>query len=300
MEVGEKMNVRHLEIFVKVAKTKSMSETARQLYMTQPAISQTISELENELNTKLFDRIKQKLVLTDAGDVLYAYSRKVLSLLDEAKVTIDNLNHLKEGKLHIGASTTIGIYLLPKIISSFKKKYERIDVHFTINNTKVIEDMVTSHLFDVGIVEGEIHSDDLHSIELLHDELYLVCSSKHDWVKAKNIQTIELTDVIKEPIILREKGSGTREIVEREFLKQNVPLKSSHELNNTEAIKKAVEENIGVAFISKIAVEEELKTGQLKKINVNNCKFTRSFNLIYHKDKYQSPLFKAFLTFLGV
>lgn len=288
------MNLRQLQLFVTVAEQKSMTEAANQLYMTQPAVSQTIADLETELGVKLFDRVRRSLLLTEPGHIFFAYSKKMLLLLEEAKGAMNDFKQMKTGKLHIGTSTTVGIYLLPEIISSFKSKHTDVDISFMINNTKVIEDHIVNHQIDIGIVEGITESNDLVVVPYMEDELVLVCSSDHHWVKA-GVKSIQIEQIQAEPIVFREEGSGTRNVIERLFLQHQLTVSPSHVLNNTEAIKRIVAANIGVAFLSKAAVRDELNSGKLVEIIIEGVTVSRHFNIIFHKDKYKSPLFDVFL-----
>ncbi|NLB89380.1 MAG: LysR family transcriptional regulator, partial [Syntrophomonadaceae bacterium] len=233
------MNLRQLEVFIRVAETKSMSKAAQQLYISQPAVSQTIAELEDSLETKLFERINRRLLLTNSGEVLYTYSKRIIGLLSEAQHQIKDLANLKRGKLSVGASTTIGIYLLPQIIGNFKKLYPNIEFIFTIDNTSVIEALLLDAQIDIGIVEGPIFSKDLELIHFAHDQLEIICSSEHKWARSQTKQ-ITIEDLEKETLIFREEGSGTREIIENVLKSKGVNYRPQHILNNTEAIKKAV------------------------------------------------------------
>ncbi|NNG65956.1 selenium metabolism-associated LysR family transcriptional regulator [Caldanaerobacter subterraneus] len=289
------MNLRQLKIFLTVCQEGSMSKAAKKLYMTQPSISQTIGELEQELNIKLFERINKHLYLTYPGEILREYSKRIISLLEEAENTLLDISNLKTGKLRVGASTTIGTYLIPKILSEFRKKYENTSIFFNIDNTEVIEKQILENSIDIGIVEGPIHSQDIIIEPFIEDELYLVCSKGHRWALKKVIEPWEIEE---EELIIREKGSGTREVFETIMSANNLKYHIKHVLNNTEAIKKAVELNMGVSVLSKLAVSEELKKGTLVKIEIEGIKFKRMFNIIYHKDKYFSPAFKAFMEYL--
>lgn len=293
------MNLRQLQIFNNVSQTRSMSETARQLFMTQPAVSQTISELEEQLDVKLFDRMNKKLVPTDAGEALYAYSKRILILIEEAENTIKDFASMKLGKLRLGASTTIGIYLLPKIVGEFKKKHANVETCFNIDNTSVVEKMILDHQIDIGLVEGIVHSQEIRVEPLFYDELYLICSPSHRWAKA-NRQSVTVEELSREPLIQRERGSGTREVVENELRQHQVAYQIHHVLNNTEAIKKAVEADIGIAFVSKLAVQEEIRSGRLVRIEVEGVTMTRELLVIFHKDKYRSSLFGSFLEHLEI
>lgn len=288
------MNLRHLQIYIKVSETGSMSEAARQLFMTQPAVSQTILDLENELGTKLFERINKKIIQTYSGEVMYNYGRKILVMVDELEKTIKDITCLEAGKLRLGASTTIGIYLLPKIVAEYNRNFNNIMTHFFIENTSVVEEMILNHKIDIGLVEGLVHSQEIESKCFFYDEIYLICSSQHRWIKEKKFK-IEPEEIANETLLIRELGSGTREIVEETLKKHHIFYEFTHVLNNSEAIKKAVEENIGISFVSKIAVEEEIKAGKIVKIDLENIKITRDFNIVYHKDKYKSSIFQSFI-----
>lgn len=288
------VTLRDIEIFVTVCELKSMSAAAKKLYMSQPAISQAISQMEGELQVRLFDRIGRKLSLTYAGEILYSYGKRILNLVKEAESTLDDVRNMRMGRLRVGTSTTVGIYLLPEIIGEFRKKFN-IDVYFTIGNTAEIEKLILDNSIDLGIVEGPVHSRDIVVTPYIDDELYLVCSKSHRWAKKKNISPAEIEN---EDIIMREKGSGTREVFEEAMARNNVKYRIKYVLNNTEAIKKAVEANIGVSVISRLAVKKEIRGGRLLKVDIENIRFKRKFSIIYHKDKFKSNLFEEFIKHL--
>ncbi|ACL69302.1 LysR family transcriptional regulator [Halothermothrix orenii] len=286
------MNLRQLKIFVMVCKTKNMSKAAKKLYMSQPAISQTISELEEDLNIKLFDRIKKRLKLTYAGKILLRNSKRILNLVDETENIIKDIVNMNQGKLRIGASMTIGTYLLPQIIEGFLNKYNKIHLPFTIDNTKVIEDMILDNKLDLALVEGPIYCKDILVEHFFDDQLYLMCSSKHSWSHKRKINSEELKG---EDFIIREKGSGTRETIENIMRKHSIKYHVTHVFNNIEAIKRAIISNLGVSILPEICVKEELKKGLLVKVDIQGIEFKRKFSIIYHKDKYRSQLFNNFV-----
>ncbi|SNX53504.1 LysR family transcriptional regulator [Thermoanaerobacterium sp. RBIITD] len=289
------MNLRELNIFLTVCGCGSMSEAARKLYMTQPAISQSISDLEEEYNIKLFDRIGKKLVLTYAGEILKDYSKKILVLINETQNTLKNISNMKMGRLRIGASRTAGTYLVPTIIGKFINVYENIELPYFIDNTSEIVKMILDNDIDLGIVEGPIHSSNIIVRHYLNDELYLICSKDHHW--AKN-PIVNVEEIASENMIIRERGSGTREVFENTMKEHNANYNIKLELNSIEAIKKAVEANIGISVISKLAIKDELESGKIVKVKIEGVRFLRNFNIIYHKDKYLSELFKKFVDFL--
>ncbi len=288
------INLRQLEIFMNVANTGNMTKAAKKLYMSQPAVSQTIIELENNFETKLFERLNRKLILTYAGEVLFSYAKKVIGLIDEATSTIEDISKAHTGKIKVGASTTYGIYLLPKIIAEFQKHYPNVEVEFTIDNTHIIEDLIINRKIDIGIVEGINYSPEIKSEKLFDDKLSLICSYNHKWVKTKKFE-VTPEDLGSEVLILREKGSGTRQVIDDVIKYNKIPYKTIYSLSNQEAIKKVVESNIGISFLTQISVQEEIKNKKLAPIHIQNVQFKREFSMIYHKDKYRSLLFDKFV-----
>ncbi|WP_084268863.1 LysR family transcriptional regulator [Oceanobacillus damuensis] len=293
------INFRHLEILVVVVEEKSMTKAAKILHMSQPAVSQTIIEIEKQLNTRLFDRLNKKLILTYTGEVFYSYAQKILGLIDIAESSIKDITNVHTGKIKIGASTTYGIYLLPKIIAEFQKQYKHIELEFTIDNTHIIEDLILNHKIDIGIVEGLNYSADIKSKKLFDDNLSLICSIDHDWVKEGKFE-VGSSDLATQTLILREKGSGTRQVIDDVINFHQLSYKTIYSLSNLEAIKKAVESNIGVSFLTHISVEEEIKSEKLVPIKIKDIEFNREFSVIYHKDKYKSLLFDKFIKHLEV
>jgi len=288
------LNLRQLELFSLVAELGNVTEAARRLYMTQPAVSQTIADLEESLGLKLFDRINRKMHLTFAGEVLYKYSKKVLSLVEEAEAHMLEITNNRIGRLRLGASTTIGIYLLPMLVGQFKQQYGNIQSTFVIDNTGVIEEMLLDNRIDMGYVEGLVHSPEIVVQKIKDDELWLICSPRHEWIK-QGRTVIGPDEIDGQPLILRELGSGTREVVEKVLQKNKVSYQTWHVLNNTEAIKRAVMADIGIAFVSQLAVKDEILSGRLARIDIQGIPISREFRLIWHKDKYHTPLLNSFI-----
>lgn len=288
------MNERQLKIFYEVATRLNMTEVANCLYMSQPAISQTIKELESEFGVKFFDRIGKKLYLTSEGETFFKYTRRILNLYDECAKSIGSLKDLKNGQLKIGASTTIGIYILTDLIGKYTKQNKNLDISIIIENTKNIADLILENKIDFAFVEGPVHSDEIQVSEFCDDELVIITSPEHHWATKA---TIEPKGIENEKLIMRESGSGTREVFENILNSNNINYKISLELGNTEAIKKAVEVGLGVSCISQRAVQREVSSGKLAVIKLNNIRISRKLNLIWHKDKYISNLFNNFIDF---
>ena len=288
------MNERQLKIFYEVATRLSMTEAANNLFMTQPAVSQAIKDLEQEFGLNFFDRIGKRLYLTSDGEILFSYARRILNLYDECVKEIKSVKDLESGSLRIGASTTIGIYVLTDIIGKYTKENKNIDVSITIENTNNVANLILENKVDFAYVEGPVHSKEIAVEEFCDDELVIITSVEHPFSMRK---TIDIKELEKEKIIMREKGSGTREVFENILIANNLKINRFLELGNTEAIKKSVEANLGVSCISKRAIKDEIKNNKLACVLVDNVKISRKLNIIYHKDKTLSNLFKAFMTY---
>ncbi|MFW5787155.1 MAG: LysR substrate-binding domain-containing protein [Halanaerobiales bacterium] len=290
------MNLRSLKIFKEVCETKNMTEAGKRLYMTQPAVSQGISNLEKELGVKLFERMKNRLELTYSGRVLYNYSKKILRMVEESEDFLGQIAELKKGKLRIGASMTIGTYLLPKIINEFKEEHEELKMPLLINNTDYIVEKILNNELDIGFIEGPFTAREITDKFFIKDELSLIASPQYF---NKPVEEISLDDLNGEKFIMREEGSGTRDIAKSKLEELKIDFKIKHVLNNFEAIKKALMANMGISILPKLSVKEELERGQLIKIKVKGLGITRDFRIIYHNEKFQSPFFTHFLDFLN-
>lgn len=288
------MNERKLKIFFEVAKSLNMTEVAKNLYISQPAVSMVISELEGELGIKLFERIGKKLYLTYEGEIFLGYVRRILNIYDECRTKIGHITNLKCGKLKIGASTTIGIYLLPEIIGSFGNIYKDVEISIAIENTKIIENMLLENKIDIAFVEGPIYSDEIVVKDFCDDELVVIVSSNH---RLANFNEVDKDDLKNEKFILREVGSGTREVFEKAFYKNNIEYKTAFELGNTEAIKKAVISNLGISCMSKRCIKDEINLGLISMLKIKDVDLNRKFYFIYHKDKYFSNLLNVFVDY---
>lgn len=288
------MNERKLKIFFEVAKSLNMTEVAKNLYISQPAVSMVISELEGELGVKLFERIGKKLYLTYEGEIFLGYVRRILNIYDECRTKIGHITNLKCGKLKIGASTTIGIYLLPEIIGSFGNVYKDVEISIAIENTKIIENMLLENKIDIAFVEGPIYSDEIVVKDFCDDELVVIVSSNH---RLANFNEVDKEDLKNEKFILREVGSGTREVFEKAFYKNNIEYKTAFELGNTEAIKKAVISNLGISCMSKRCIKDEINLGLISMLKIKDVDLNRKFYFIYHKDKYFSNLLNVFVDY---
>jgi DNA-binding transcriptional LysR family regulator len=256
-----------------------MSKSAKELLVTQSAISQTIKDLETKFSVKLFLRKNRRLYLTEEGKEFYYYTKKIFEILEEAKLCLENFNTLKKGRVSIGASMTIGNYLLPEFIVKFKQSYPDIDLSLFIGNSaEVIEKLRISEV-DIALIEGLPYTND-KSIKITRfakDKLSFICSPQHSFA---SMQKVTLKDLLKEQFIMRERGSGTRQIIEAEFAKVGAHVKVAYEFNNPEAIKNAVSCNLGISALSDLIIKNELQMGMLKEIPISTIKIYRWFYLM--------------------
>lgn len=294
------MEDHKLRVFCAVAETRSFSKASEVIHLTQPAVSLQIQAMEEIYETRLFDRSGNTINLTPAGEILYRRAKEILALYAEAQKNISEITGAVKGSLSIGASTTIGNYLLPSIISAFKKKAPQVNISLVVSNTKIISDKLNAGEIDIALVEGDVSKQRFTVDTLVSDELIVIMSPAHPWVERRNIPGIELT---KEPVILREEGSGTRQIILKRLEEHGIKsddLKISLTLGSTESIKSAVEEGVGISIISSWAAQKSIKLGLLKAITFKDIKFHRTFSIISPKRNYSTHTAKEFLSFLKV
>ena len=294
------MEDHKLRVFCAVAETKSFSKASELIHLTQPAVSLQIQAMEELYETRLFDRSGNAINLTPAGEILYKRAKEILALYSEAQQNISEITGAIKGSLSIGASSTIGNYLLPHIIAAFKKKVPQVNISLVVSNTKTITEKLNAGEIDIALVEGDVSKQRFSVETLISDELVVVMSPVHPWSERRNLPAIELT---KEPLILREEGSGTRQIILKHLEEHGIKLdqlKIALVMGSTESIKGAVEEGLGVSIMSGWAVRKWLKQGLLKAATFKDLKFHRNFSIISPKRNYSTHTAKEFLNFLRV
>ena len=258
--------------------------------MTQPSVSQVISELEKESGVRLFERLNHRLYLTDAGDRLRLYANQILHLSEQAKKELADLEG--GGSIRIGASLTIGAYVLPGMIEAYRQKMPKVEIFTLVDNTSVIEELILQDQLDLGLVEGPIHSPFIREDAFNDDELVIICGLGHSlWGRTR----IEPDDLTGNAFIIRESGSGTRDIFEKAMSELGVIWKTAGIYNNIEAIKQAVRGNLGLAVVPKISIEEEIKLGQVWVTEVRGLNLKRKFNLVYHRQKFFTTAMQTFI-----
>ena len=289
------MNLNQLRVFHSVAKLQSFTRAVDVLCLTQPGISKHIKQLEAHYGVRLFDRLGKKVILTQAGEVLFDKTEVMFEQLNEAKVQIDDMKSLTGGKIGIGASFTIGVHVLPKLLGAFIRRYPSIKISTDISLSQEIEGKVLSNSLDVGFVGHAVRDERLSLHRFLTDELAVIVPSDHRWAKRKTIQAHQLVD---EPFLISREGSGTRRAIEERLGSKGIALNRIMEFGNTECVKKAVEAGLGISVISKYAIAREVSFGLIRSIRLTGVETRRDFYIIYLRDKYLNNLVKAFLGFL--
>ena len=287
------MNIRKLNIFYKTAEYLNMSKVAKEMYISQPSISQCISEIEEEIGAKLFDRIGKKLYLTHEGKIFYDYTRRILNIYEEG-VNIIKDSKVNSGKITVGVSTTIGIYIMPYIIKKFNEKEKDIEISLIIDNKYNIEELILNNKVDIGFMEGKAESSEIILKEIWKDELVFISAIDHEW-KEKKYLTVD--DLVNNKFIIREDGSGTIERFEDFLDNNNIKFDSYIELSNLEAIINYVKLNIAVSCVPYISVLSEEKSKLLNVSRLKDCTIKRSLYSAIHRDKYVSKPIKTFIDF---
>lgn len=292
------MDIRRLEIFSKVAELGSFSRAAEALFLTQPTISEHVRALEDELGVQLLDRLGRGATPTRAGQLLLGYAHRMLALSREAHQALERFQGRMSGELIVGGSTIPGEYVLPALVGQFKAKYPDILISLLIGSTRQVSDWLEEGRVEVGVVGAQPASRALESKELMADELVVVVPATHAWATRR---TTSLADLQKEPMIVRERGSGSREALEHALHEAGLSLAALRvvgEMGSTQAVKQAVRAGIGIALVSKRAVEDECRAGLLACVKVKDLRVARAFHLVTHRDRSRSPLAQAFVDFV--
>ena len=286
-----------LKVFQCVAQNLSFTKASNELFITQPAITKHIKELEAEFEVKLFDRTGNKISLTQAGKILLSYSDHIISLHNEAKFELSQLKGNLEGSLRLGASTTIAQYVIPAALAKFNERFPEIKLSLTNGNTEQIEQRLLKNEVDIGIVEGKPTNADIRYTSFLNDELLVFTSAQNNTIP----NAVSNEEFSKLPLVLRERGSGTLEIIEKSLQHDHISRKHLNVLmflGSTEAIKSFIKTGKGVGIVSRFAIDQELSNHIFRLINTSGLKFHRQFYFISPKGPEPIGLAKLFLNFV--
>jgi DNA-binding transcriptional LysR family regulator len=265
----------------------SFRKAAEVLHLSQPAVSQHVRALEEEAGVRLFDRARgeghgSQISLTEAGRVLLGYANTAAQTMMEAQRVLAGLNDAAVGPLRLGASTTVAQYVLPRILGAFLRQYPQVKLSLVSGNTEHVVEAVAEERVELGIIEGPAMRRDVRTERMVRDEMVLIVSPNHLWA-ARKAETIAPADLVRVPLLLRERGSGSRRVVERALKKAGLPLRSLNvamELDSTEAIISGVEAELGAGFVSRHAVGKVLRLGSVKVVVVDGLQILRDFSFV--------------------
>jgi DNA-binding transcriptional LysR family regulator len=289
------LSVEQLRSFQATARNLSFSKAAADLHVTQPCVSKHIRGLEEILDVTLFHRSGRRVELTEAGDTFLRHVQMAFQSLERGVEALALLRGLQAGHLSIGAASTIGIYMLPQILGTFKQRFPGIEVTLQISNKAETLRRLLNGEIDLGFVGPPVKPKELEKKPYLVDELVLVMAPSHRLAGAESVPAKELQE---EVFILRERGSGTREIMEEELTKAGIEIRKFMELGSTEAIKQAVAANLGVSIISRFAIALEAITGRLRSAHIPDLRLHRQLYVVFRRERFLSWTALEFLRFV--
>lgn len=294
------MEFNQLESFLSVVKHKSFSKAAKELYLTQPTISNNIQNLEKELSATLLDRKSKTITLTDSGRTLYKYAVELINIRDHAKLNIVELGNKMEGEIEINASSIPEQYILPYIIKDFTEKYPLVSFSVTNKNSEDIVDDILIGKENIGIVGAKYNSRMLEYIDFYEDELILAVPNNKNYPNSID-ELVDMDILFSEKFIFRKEGSGTRLLIEQCLSDKGISLNDLNTvalIDSNKMIKKMIELELGVSFISKISVQNEIDLELIKPLKVKGLDLKRNFYFVYCKDRTLSPIVEVFKNFL--
>ena len=290
------MSDRRLQVFHTVAGVLNFTRAAEILHMTQPAVTHQIRQLEADFNTRLFDRVNNKISLTPAGIQVLDYASRILSLYDDMHESVKELTGDRSGLLTLGASTTIAEYMLPDLLGGFRREFPDVQVRLRVANTDAIVALVADSSIDLGIVEGEVQKQHLLVEDCQQDELVVIVPNDHPLATKADIKPADLTGY---PFVQREDGSGTRSVIAAYLLQHGLhedQLQHPFELGSTEAIKGAVQAGMGISIVSVATVKKELELGLLSAKTLSP-QLLRPFYFVRQRQQFQFRLMEELFEF---
>jgi DNA-binding transcriptional LysR family regulator len=290
------LNLHHLRIFHAVAEHGSYTRAAEALVISQPAVSRQVRDLERALDLCLIDQIGRRIYLTDAGRVLHEYSTRLFGIAADVEAAMHELRVLTQGRLALGASTTIGMYALPATLAKYRANFPGIELQVEIDNTARIAEGVRRYRLELGLVEGDVSDPLLLSTPWRSDELVVILPPRHPLAAAPTLAPSSLQDAA---FVMREQGSGTRSVAERYLSSAGIHVRTVLELSSTEAIKRAVASGLGLAVVSRLAIGTELAAGALVARSLGDLAMTRRLSLVTLAGRRLTRAANAFIACTG-
>lgn len=289
------MIVEPLRVFKKVAEEKSFSKAAEDLYLSQPGVSLQIRNLEKEFGSKLIYRSSKHVELTPAGEILYQQASQIINLYTQVKEEINQIQRIVTGSLRIGASFTIGEYILPRLVGQTAAKYPNLDISVTIANTEEITQDLIQNRLDIGLLEGRVSATDFILEQFMEDEMVLIAPPGHSLASLK---VVTAKDIKNQIWILREAGSGTRAFSNYFIRSLNLKVQHSYVFSSNKGVKAAVVSGLGIALVSRLIIEKELSGGEVVEIPVeqDSIRLVREFIIARNLDNFSTKAAEVFLT----
>jgi DNA-binding transcriptional LysR family regulator len=295
LDLDRSVTLRQLRTFKTVADLKSFSLAAQHLRLSQPSVSYQVKELEEALGLPLLDRLGKSVHLTEAGSILYSYTRRTLDVLDEAAVAFEEMRGIKRGNLRVGASTTVGIYLLPAALGAFKKLHPGIVISLEIGTRVRVQEQVLLNELDLAVVGPALKDPDLAILPFVSDELVVVAPAGHTLARRRGLA---LKDLESQPFVMREPASGSRWSLEKAARKAGAKLNVAMELGSNGAIKHAVESGLGLAVISRYACALELSSRRLVELDIKGFPIRRDWHIVHLRRRRLPASVLAFIALL--
>lgn len=287
------MDIHQLKVFASVYKNRSFSRASEALHLTQPTISNHIKTLEDEFGCKLFDRLGRSIIPTKEAEVLYTHALEIITKAETIDEAIRDIKKDLTGKIVIGASTIPGVYLMPRMMTEFRKKYPEISFQIQVSDSRGVLESISRHDLLLGIVGAKLGNDQIHYIPFVEDQLIVIASPSK--VKENSLPVKKLTDYL---LVLREEGSGTRRETERFLEGKGLSFgkfKVAGIFGSTDAVKQAVKAGLGISILSKFAVADELEHGILQEITLTDLQMRRRFYIVVHKKRTLPKAYEIFL-----
>lgn len=286
------MNLHHLAIFNAIAETGSISAAAQRLHISQPALSREIKDFEARLGVTLFDRMPRGMRMTHAGEVLQEYAARLFDISRTAQSAMQEIADARMGHLSIGASNTNGTYVLPQRLAVFRRGNPDVRITMFVGNTEQISQGVADMRFTLGFIEGPLHVGGLVAEPFQQDDLVPVVAPNHELLQKKQAMA---TDIDGQPLLMREHGSGTRELITGMLEANGIRQGSVMEFGNTEALKQAVMYGGGIAWLPRISIARELGEGTLAALPIEHLMIQRQLSVIRRANAHLNPTSEAFL-----
>ncbi|MBT2606327.1 LysR family transcriptional regulator [Bacillus sp. ISL-53] len=281
-----------LKVFVTVIEQKNFSRAGDILNLSQPGVSLHIRNLENELGTKLIYRSPKQVQITEPGKILYRHAKQMLNHYETAKREINEFNNVVSGTMKIGASFTIGEYYLPKVLAEFASQYPMVDIQIIISNSNDVIQGIRSNKLDIGLIEGETDYKDIDVMPFMNDEMIVVVPQDHP---LSQMDLIEGNMLQNQTWVLREQGSGTRTYSDKLLSSLELNIKKTFIFTSIQGVKEAVMAGLGIALLSRLTVQKELKSNELKTFHLKNERLIRPFSIVKKLDFEASKAMELFL-----